>query len=152
MQVNFEEFKFDKLDAITQFHIVRRVAPVIGELLAVLSNASIKQEGPVTLSSIDFDKLAKDLGPVLGALSKLPDDDVNYVLYSLLKAVNRKNAGGGWSRVLTDTNHFMFQDIKDSLPVMFQLAMKSFQNNLQGFISALPSGLQEGARQSNVIG
>lgn len=152
MKVNFDEYKFEKIDAISQFHIVRRIAPIIGEALAVLSGSFIKDGADKSIENVDFDKIAKDIGPILTALSKLPDADVEYVLFALLKVVQRKNAGGGWSRITTDTNHFMFDDIKGNMAVMIQLSAKSFQANLSGFLNALPSGLKEGALQSQQIG
>jgi len=154
--VKLDEYKFEKIDALSQFHIVRRAAPIIGEIAAVIANSGMFKSGKkfenMNMGDIDFDQLAKDIGPVLSAFSKLPDEDANYVIFGLMKGVYRKQVGGGWARVTTDSQLFMFEDIKADLGLMMTLAGKSFAANLGGFINALPSGLKEGAQQSKPIG
>lgn len=154
--VKLDEYKFEKIDALSQFHIVRRAAPVIGEIAAVISNSGILKSGKkfedANFADIDFNQIAKDIGPVLNAFSKLPDEDANYVIFGLLKGVYRKQTGGGWARITADNHLFMFEDIKADLGLMLTLAGKSFAANLGGFINALPSGLKEGALQSKPIG
>lgn len=153
--INGTQYKFEKLSALSQFHIVRRLAPLIGDVLGVIGNSSVVKDGKkaseMKFDDIDFDSLAKDITPLLTSLSKLPDADVEYTLHNLLKGVSR-NSGGGWARVITDTNVIMFEDIKMNLPLMMQLCVHSFKANLQGFLAALPSGLKEGALQSKQIG
>jgi hypothetical protein len=150
------EYKFEKIDALSQFHIVRRLAPIVGELAAVVANSGILKSGKkfeeMSFNELDFDAIAKDITPVLSSLSKIPDEDMNYALFGLLKGVYRKQDGGGWARVTTDTRLFMFEDIKQDLQLMMVLAGKSFSANLGGFINALPSGLKEGALNSTVSG
>lgn len=150
--MNFENYKFNKLNAITQFHIVRRIAPVAGELITVLSNSKtfkkMKSDGldKINMDKIDFDEIAKELSPVLNAIAKLPDDDVEYVVNKLLSGVSRQVSNqGGYQKIITNDNVIMFEDIKENLGLMFSLAGKSFAQNLGGFINALPSGLKEGA-------
>jgi hypothetical protein len=155
--VNLDEYRFDKIDALSQFHIVRRLSPIVGELAAVVANSAVLKQGKkleeMGIDDIDFDKVAKHIGPVLSAMAKLPDEDMNYAIFGLLKGVSRKQtAGGGWARVTTDNGQFMFEDIKGNLVLMMTLAGKSFAANLGGFINALPSGLKEGALQSQQIG
>lgn len=154
--VKMNEYKFEKIDALSQFHIVRRLAPIIGELAAVVANSGVLKSGKkfeeMKFEEMDFEAIAKDIGPVLSTLAKLPDEDMNYALFGLLKGVYRKNVGGGWSRITTDNQLFMFDDIKADMSLMMTLAGKSFAANLGGFINALPSGLKEGALQSQQIG
>jgi hypothetical protein len=155
--IKMNEYKFEKIDALSQFHIVRRLAPIIGELAAVVANSGVLKSGKkfeeMSINDMDFDAIAKDLGPVLSTFAKIPDEDMNYSLFGLLKGVYRKNTtGGGWSRVTTDNQLFMFEDIKADMALMMTLAGQSFAANLGGFINALPSGLKEGALQSQQIG
>ena len=155
---NKEDFKFNKLDAIKQFHIIRRLAPVVGELMAVVTNASNlmkngKKAEDATLDDIDFDVVAKNIGPLMEALAKLPDADVDYCLYGLLSAAERKITGGGWAKVTTpDGKHLMFEDIKLDMVFMMSICAGSFMANIAGFINALPSGLKEGALNSRASG
>lgn len=138
--LNGQEYKFEKISPLAQFHIVRRLAPVLGELLSAV--------GPTFKggkSEMKQEDMMKALGPITVAISKLSDEDSEYVLFGLLKGVSRKQIGGGWAKVSVETS-LMFQDI--DMKIMFQLAMKSFMVNLGGFIDALPSGLIEGALQA----
>lgn len=151
------EYKFEKIDALSQFHIVRRLAPIVGELAAVIANSGIVKKGQkfenMKMEEIDFDSIAKEIGPLMSALAKIPDEDMNYALFGLLKGVYMKQTNvGGWARVTTDNNQFMFENIKADIVLMLTLAGKSLAANLGGFINALPSGLKEGAQQSQQIG
>lgn len=157
MKFKKDDYSFGKIDAIQQFHIVRKVAPIVGDLLAVISNSGVIKSGQklegMKLDDIDFDALAKDLGPLLTTLAKLPEEDVNFVLFSLLKSVQRKaTSAGGYSPIMTSQNHFMFEDIKNDLQLMMSIVGHAFVHNLSGFISALPSGLKEGALHSQQNG
>lgn len=135
--INSHDYKFSQIPALAQFHIVRRLAPIIGELLGAIG-PSMKGGK----SEVNQDEMLKALGPITSALAKLSDEDANYVLFGLLKNVTRKQAGGGWAKIVTGET-FMFEDI--DMKVMIQLAVKSFMVNLGGFINALPSVSKEQA-------
>jgi hypothetical protein len=137
LTINGLDYKFDKIPALAQFHIVRRLAPIIGELLGAIDPKKFK-EG----SGLDQSEMVKALVPITTALAKLTDEDANYILFGLLKAVTRKQAGGGWAKVVTG-EVLMFDDI--DMKVMIQLAVKVFMVNLGGFINALPSVSKEQA-------
>jgi len=153
-----QEYKFNKIDALSQFHIVRRLAPVVGELFAAVANSGLTANGKkaedMKFNDIDFDAVSKNLSPVMIALSKLPDEDMNYCLFGLLKGVQRKQIGGGFANVMANGSKdlIMFEDIKENLQLMLTLAGKSIAVNLGGFMQALPSALKEGALHQNVSG
>lgn len=150
----FKDYVFNKINAFSQFHIVRRLAPIIGELIAALSaSVDLKSGKDLKAEDLNFDSIAKNLSPVMEALAKIPDSDVEYCIKELLRGVQRRQIGGALANVMTPNGaQFMFQDIEADLTLMLGLAGKSLMTNLGGFINALPSGLKEGARQSNVIG
>lgn len=138
LEVNGHDYQFAKLSALAQFHIVRRLAPIIGELLNGIDPKSFK-DGKPNISQAD---MLKALGPISTALAKLSDEEANYVLFGLLKVVQRKQVGGGWANIATGES-LMFEDI--DMKIMIQLSVKSFMVNLGGFISALPSVSKEQA-------
>jgi hypothetical protein len=137
LTVNGLDYKFDKIPALAQFHIVRRLAPIIGELLGAVG-PSLK--GGKT--EVNQDEMLKALVPITTALAKLSDEDADYIIFGLLKVVTRKQSGGGWAKIVTGSV-LMFDDI--DMKVMVQLAVKSFMVNLGGFITALPSVSKEQA-------
>lgn len=130
------DFKLGKLDAFKQFHIVRRVAPILADLLPALKNA---QAGPGDLAVMSEDKKLDMVGkfatPIMSGLSQLSDADAELVLYGLLSSVEMKQPAGNWARVATGTM-LMIQDLE--LPQLLQIAGRAFMFNLSGFFAELP--------------
>lgn len=130
-ELNGKTYFSDKLPPMKQFHIVRRLAPVLVGVAPTLSMANVKGLADANLTDI-LPKLAD-------ALSKVSDTDSEFILYGLMSAVKKKEAGGGgWTPIIV-ADRLQFQDI--TLPEMLQIAAKSFQNNLKDFLNALPSTL-----------
>lgn len=129
-ELNGKKYKLHKLDAFKQFHVVRRLSPILGDLISVapkLSKVAPEQMG---------DEHYAMLTPILNGLAKLSDADSNFVLISLLSSIEmQQTAMGGWARVATDSG-LMFQDLE--LPTLLQLAGRAFQYNLQSFFTLLP--------------
>jgi hypothetical protein len=122
-------YRANKIDARTQFHIVRRLAPVLGEIAPAL-------QGKGGLDA---------LPPLANAVAKLTDSDADYVIFGLLKAVVRKQDQGlGWGPVATG-EQLMSDDI--TMPLMLKLAWQSFSFNMSGFFAALRSDLKEAAQK-----
>lgn len=122
-------YRANKIDARTQFHIVRRLAPVLGEIAPAL-------QGKGGLDA---------LPPLANAVAKLTDSDADYVIFGLLKAVVRKQDQGlGWGPVATG-EQLMYDDI--TMPLMLKLAWQSFSFNMSGFFAALPSDLKEATQK-----
>lgn len=127
------DFKLCKIDAFKQFHIVRRIGPMLSDILPALAQAKTDSD-----KMSDADKLsniAKIASPVMNGLSKLSDADSELVLFGLLQAVEMKQTSGNWARV-SNNSMLMIQDLE--LPVLLQLAGRAFVFNLSGFFSALP--------------
>jgi hypothetical protein len=125
-----KKYKLHKLDAFKQFHVVRRLSPILGDLIAVaprLAKVSPNQMGDEQLAL---------LSPILKGISALSDADSNFVLNTLLSSIEmQQTAQGGWARVSTDSG-LMFQDLE--LPILLQLAGRAFQYNMAGFFILLP--------------
>lgn len=130
------KFKLCKIDAFKQFHIVRRIGPLLADLLPAMSSMGAGVKNFEALSETEkFDQLAKFAGPLMTGLSKLSDADADLVLFGLLHAVEVQQAAGNWARVSTGSM-LMIQDME--LPVLLQLAGRAFMFNLSGFFAALP--------------
>lgn len=146
--VNSIDYQFGKISALAQFHIVRRLAPMIGEIIPAVT--AISKKGNLDPKDLaNSEESLKLLEPVISSISKLSDSDANYVIFELLKPVSRKvTNAGGWAKVVNG-EHFMYDDI--DMPTMLRLCGFSLMHNLGGFISALPAGLKEGALQEETI-
>lgn len=139
MENSFEaggrKFKLGKLDAFRQFHIVRRIGPLLAELMPALAGAAkSRQEGMSETEKLE--EFASILQPVMMGLAKLSDADADYVLFRLLGAVEVfQPQFNTWAKVATDTG-LMMQDM--DLPVLLQAAGRSLMFNLSGFFALLP--------------
>jgi hypothetical protein len=127
------EFSLSKINAIQQYHIVRRLAPVLAELLPVAQKYG--KMTPEQLDSRVAEDSLGDLAPVLNGIAKLSDADSNKILYGLLAAVQVKQGQGNWANV-SSGEQLMFQDME--LPVLLQVAGRALMFNLSGFFATLP--------------
>lgn len=131
--VGKRQFKLGKINALKQFHIVRRMAPILAELAPNL-------KGMAKLNTADEDQMdaaAKFLAPIMTGISKLSDKDSEIVLFGLLESVEMKQEehGGNWARVARD-GQLLFEDL--DLGLLMQVAGRAFMYNLSGFFAALP--------------
>ncbi len=131
-----KNFKLSKIDAFKQFHIVRRLAPLLGELIPAITQAARKAKDPANLSEeAKLEQMAAIATPLMSGLSKLSDADADKVLFGLLSAVEMQQPTGNWAKLATDSA-LMFADLE--LPIMLQAAGRAFMFNLSGFFSVLP--------------
>lgn len=136
-EVGGKRFQLNKINAFKQFHIVRRIGPILADLLPALKDVqNVIGKGASISEEKKFDEFAKIAAPLMTGLSKLSDSDSERVLYGLLSSVEvYQKEFGNWAKVSTDTM-LMMQDLE--LPVLLQLAGRAFAYNLTGFFTALP--------------
>lgn len=131
--VNGSTYRNTKLNAVQQFHVARRLAPLLTK-----SSAALLQTQPTSL-----DDAAQTLGPVFDALGAMDDDVCNYVLRTCLASV-QKNVGGQWITVWNPAaGRLQFDDL--DLATMLQLTVQVIQDNLGTFLQGTPSTLNEPA-------
>lgn len=131
------EFKMRKLDAFYQYHIVRRLGPILADLAPVIKDLASFGEGKFDALPEDekLESAARFASPIMQGLAKLTDEDSEYVLHGLLSAVEVKN-GPAWVKI-SNGKVLLMQDME--LPVLIQIAGRAFGFNLSGFFGALPS-------------
>lgn len=128
------KFKLGKMNTFKQFHVVRRISPILAELLPVIKDVQrISKSGSETEK---FDEISKLLAPVLSGFSKLSDQDSEFVLFGLLASVEVQLQANSWAKVATE-NMLMVQDME--LPALLQIAGRAFLFNLSGFFEGLPT-------------
>lgn len=132
-QVGSRDFKLSKIDAFKQFHIVRRLGPILGDIIPVAQKLKGLLKDDSQSEDDKFEVIAQLAKPIMEGLSKLSDQDANTVLLGLLSAVEvRQMPAGNWARIARD-NNMMIQDLE--LPVMLQVAGRAFAYNLAGFFA-----------------
>jgi len=134
-EIGGRKFKLSKIDAFKQFHVVRRLGPVLADLMPAMKDAAKLKDEASMSEAEKFDMIAKIVAPVMMGLSKLTDADAELVMHGLLSSVEVQQAAGNWAKVSTGSM-LMIQDLE--LPMLIQIAGKAFAFNLAGFFSVLP--------------
>lgn len=128
------EFKLNKIDPFKQFHVVRRLGPLLGDIIPAAKKitALVGQRGDGSNLSEEekFDQIATLAKPLMNGFAELSDEDANHVLLTLLEAVEVKHTAGSWARIARDGN-MMIQYLE--LPVLLQCAGRAFGYNLRSF-------------------
>lgn len=128
LEINGVNYRIGKLDAFTQFHIARRLAPI--QLAMGISAGELATKASADEAAI----AAAIMGPIADIVSKMPQDDVDYILKTCLAAVSRQQ-GEAYARVLV-SGSLMFSDI--TMQVMLRLTIAVIKENLDGFFGGLP--------------
>lgn len=135
-EIGGRKFKLGKMNTFKQFHIVRRISPILADLLPEITNLQKISKDDASKSETEkFENTAKVLAPLLTGFSRLSDKDSEFVLYGLLACVE-VNLNGAWSKVATESM-LMVQDME--LPTLLQIAGRAFMFNLSGFFAVLPT-------------
>jgi hypothetical protein len=143
-------YRAKKLNAMKQFHIVRRLVPLIGNFAPALKEMPMIDGKPDMTKLKDID-VGKILPAITSAISSVSDEDADFCIHGLLSVVQKKgDKDEGWFDVCVNGG-MMFEDM--TLATILQLAFKSLTHNLSDFFQELPSALnadnQKQKSQSN---
>jgi len=116
-------YRTGRLDARRQFHVVRRLAPVLSSL------SDLSGLGSESLEALE---------PLARAVAGMVDADADYVINKCLGVVERRQPSGGWARVMSG-DKLMFEDL--DMAAMLRLVWAVLEDNLSGFFADLPRGL-----------
>lgn len=119
-EFNGQTYALAKLDAMTQFHVSRRLMPIMGVM---------GDEGDVK------EKLFRAVG-------ELSDGDAEYVIGKCLADCRRKN-GDAWAKIY-QSGRLMFEDI--GMTGMIQLTFATLKENLTDFFTGPSLGSLPGAQ------
>ncbi|MET3654091.1 phage tail assembly chaperone [Dyella japonica] len=122
-EINGQQYRSGKLNARQQFHVARRLAPVLG--------------GLATASQGKTDDFATFLQPIADAIAGMSDADCDYVLDTCLAIVQRQQ-GSSWANIFVNKAQ-MFDDI--DMGVMLQIASKVITENLGSFFQGSAASL-----------
>ena len=126
-----------KLDAMKQFHVVRRLAPALTALMPAAGFKALKNELEKSMTEA-LPKFAE-------MLAGIKDEDAEFVIYGLLSCVKKREEGGLGYAAIVVGNRLQYQDM--SMPDMMKIAFKAGQINFRDFLDALPQ-TSSGANQT----
>lgn len=124
--VNGNTYAIGKLNALTQFHISRRLAPLLAQMGISLHTLRSGMAADLT----DF---LPALGPVTEMIAKMPDEDANYVIFTCLAVVTRQS-GEKFSAITTGSN-LLYEDI--DMTTMLRLVVETVKENMGSFFLGL---------------
>ena len=114
-EVSGHQYRADKLDAKRQFHLARRLAPILSKLPGV-------QESKM------FEAIADEI-------ATMSDENCDYILDTCLSVVKRQQDGGAWVPVFNArANRTQFEDI--DMVGMLGIARYVLEENLASFFLA----------------
>lgn len=140
-----DTFRIGKLNAFQQFHLSRKVAPMIPTLIPVFLKLKGADKAAAAEGAADAAPLSSDLGalaelmqPFAEGIAAMPDETAEFILSTCLGAVQRKQ-GTAWFPVWSASqNVCMFDDI--DLGVMMKLSFRVITESLGPFLRGMLTG------------
>ena len=137
------EYSIGRSNALDQFHVSRKIAPIIPTLMPIITEVA-KGDLAKVIESLDVDEakenqnndlsglqpLAQALEPFMEAFAKMPEDDVNYIIHKCLAVTKRGSA------VVCRGQSIMFDDLDmgQILPLVIAVIRVSMANFIQGLL------------------
>lgn len=146
LEIGGNAYRINSMSAMTQFHVMRKLGPVLPGIVPVLAQAAAAlpqadgQEDGSAMTTVDgVAAIAMAARPLLDGLAAMADADAEYVINHCLSAVMRRDAGGkSWSAVSRD-GVTMFDDI--DLMTSMQIVWAVLRENYTGFFRAASTAL-----------
>lgn len=146
-----DTYRIGKLNAFQQFHLSRKVAPIIPTLIPVFLKlkGSAKELAAAVAAGAGSDAVGKPLSgdleglaalmqPFADGIADMPDEAAEFILSTCLGAVQRKQ-GTAWFQVWNASqNVCMFDDL--DLGVMLKLSVRVITESLGPFLRGMLTG------------
>lgn len=143
--VKGKEYRIGTLSAMQQFHVVRRLSPL---LVGLFELTKLEKDSPKPgkagidmtklLETLDMDKIGKALDQIAQQIANMDDEAAEFIILSCLAVVERKQGGGEFAKIVVD-GQFMFEDM--DMVSMLTLTAKVVKGNLAGFFADLPEAI-----------
>ena len=125
-EVAGQTYRSGKMNARTQFHVLRRAAPIVGPIQS-LSSGSATGEA---------------LSVLANAIATLSDEASDYIIDHCMDVVERKQGETGWAKIkVPGGSKFMFDDIDmmSMLGIASHVMREQFTPLFQGGLASLSS-------------
>ena len=129
LELNGQTYRIGKMSALAQFHVSRRLAPILAAVGVSLQSLTAGM-------TADLSDFMGTIGPAADVMAKMTDDETNYVLFTCLAVVSRKQ-DERFAPVCSGGN-MMFQDI--DMLMMIRLVVEVLRVNLGNFLPGLGDG------------
>lgn len=159
MEINGIDYSIGRLNAVDQFHVSRKIAPIVPKLMPIIAEvakgdltktiAAIEAQNALKSNEIaddqeetesseqndvdadlsDLEPLAEAFSPLMDVIAQMPEEDVNYIIFKCLGVVKRGGA------VVCRNNSIMFDDI--DMTQLLPLVVATIRINMGNFIQGL---------------
>jgi len=128
IEVAGRRYQIGRLNALQQLHLTRRLGPML--IVAGISIDMLRKG-----MKIDLDDMVAMAGPVMELLSKMPDAEVEKIVFTCL-SVCKRLSGTAWAALTTpDGTQLMFADM--DMPEMMRVVLEVIKDNLGNFLTEL---------------
>ncbi len=121
-----------KLNCEDQFHVLRRVMPLISPILLSLKQA----QAGIAVSKIAMMMVMSD------DMAKIPDEQLNYVIHKCLAVVEVQTDGKPLKLIVNGRSMFGEMDMPTMLQIVWAVLMEHFRPFLSGLLDG-PSNVEE---------
>lgn len=133
--INGKSYRTRPLNAIQQFHVARRLAPLLAEATNVFQAGQNED-----VQSLD--QMADIMKPIFDVLSQMKDDELDYIMERCLSVTQRQQAGGQYAPMWNvAARQPQFADL--SMVELLQITFQVIQENLGNFFQN-PSSISPG--------
>lgn len=132
-EVAGHRYRASKMPAMQQFHVSRKIAPLLPALVPVF--VKIAKQGGV---GDDFSALTALLQPLADGLANLKDEDADYVIGTCLATVKRQNAQGSFVAIWSPAAKTLMSDdmtLADMFPIVIRVIQDQLGPFIQGFLT-----------------
>lgn len=133
-EVGGRRYRASKMPAMQQFHVSRKIAPLLPALIPVFVN--IAKKGGV---GEDFGALTTLLQPLADGLANLKDEDADFVVGTCLSTVKRENAQGSFTPIWSMAAKTLMSDdmtLADMIPIVVRVIQDQLGPFIQGFLTS----------------
>ena len=127
-------YRIGRLNAFEQFHVSRKISPLIPPLIPVFMQMA-KSQG-----TTDVAALSSLFQPFAEGFASLSDESAEYVISTCLKSVRRKNERDEWVPIWSQGGKAVMFDDLNNLSVMLRLVLRVIKDSLGDFLTGLLSG------------
>lgn len=140
-EIDGRQFRFDKLPAMQQFHVSRKISPLIPPLLPIFVQIQKDTSSGVSVKD-DLDKIAPMLQPFADGLAQMSDEASEYVFNACLGIVRYKH-GDNWIPLWSTTGKVVMVEELNDPSLLLRLVVRVIQDSLAPFIASFVSGPKE---------
>lgn len=142
VEIKGKTYRVGRLNALNQMYVFKRISPIAIAFLGTLGNirkfVNVSQKEETTGNDVDVELDFAELGtPVIQAFSRIPDEDVSFVMAKCLEQVMRLD-GKEAHRIMVN-GQIMYDDIQ--LIDLMHLTWLVVRDDLQNFTSGIVTRL-----------